>query len=69
MIGAPQMIDTVTINNSSFGRVLVSVIDSKAFPQKLCVVIGDRWFEFPVKVESIIFGVYLKIAFQPIYST
>ncbi|KAF8732768.1 hypothetical protein HU200_015105 [Digitaria exilis] len=44
-------------NNSSFGRVLVSVIDSKAFPRKLTVVIGDRWYEFPIKVESIIPGV------------
>ncbi|KAF8697619.1 hypothetical protein HU200_035807 [Digitaria exilis] len=41
-------------NNSSFGRVLVSVIDSKAFPRKLTVVIGDRWYEFSIKVESII---------------
>ncbi|KAF8701180.1 hypothetical protein HU200_033735 [Digitaria exilis] len=44
-------------NNNSFGRVLVSVIDSKVFPRKLTVVIGDRWYEFPIKVESIIPGV------------
>ncbi|RCV30986.1 hypothetical protein SETIT_6G140000v2 [Setaria italica] len=41
-------------NNNPFGRVLVSVIDSKAFPHRLCVVIGDRWYECPVRVESII---------------
>ncbi|CAN6251230.1 unnamed protein product [Urochloa humidicola] len=57
MVGAPQLVDMVTTNNNAYGRVLISVINSKAFPQKLCGVIGDRWFEFPVKVESIIPGV------------
>ncbi|KAF8724317.1 hypothetical protein HU200_008029 [Digitaria exilis] len=47
----------ITTNESSYGRVLVSILDSKAFPQKICVVIGDRWYDFPLKVESIIPGV------------
>lgn len=48
------MVDMIATNNNPFGRVLVSVIDSKAFPHRLCVVIGDRWYECPVRVESII---------------
>lgn len=57
MMGAPQLADMVASKKNDYVRVLVSVLDSKNLPAKLSVVIGDRWFEFSVKVESIIPGV------------
>ena len=57
MMGAPRLADMVASKKNDYVRVLVSVLDSKNLPAKLSVVIGDRWFEFPVKVESIIPGV------------
>ena len=51
LMGAPQLADMVASKKNDYVRVLVSVLDSKNLP------IGDRWFEFPVKVESIIPGV------------
>ena len=67
MVGATQMVDMVTSKNSPYGRVLVTVLDSKAIPEQLCVVIGDRWFEFPIEVDSIIHGVesYVEISNDP----
>ena len=64
MVGATQMVDMVTSKNSNFCRVLVTVLDSKAIPGQLGVVIGDRWFEFPIEVDSIIHGVesYVEIS-------
>ena len=58
------MVDMVTSKNSPFGRVLVTVLDSKAIPEQLGVVIGDHWFEFPIEVDSIIHGVesYVEIS-------
>ena len=67
MVGATQMVDMVTSKNSHYGRVLVTVLDSKAIPEQLGVVIGDRWFEFPIEVDSIIHGVesYVEISNDP----
>ena len=61
------MVDMVTSKNSPYGRVLVTVLDSKAIPEQLGVVIGDRWFEFPIEVDSIIHGVesYVEISNDP----
>ena len=61
------MVDMVTSKNSPYGRVLVIVLDSKAIPEQLCVVIGDRWFEFPIEVDNIIPGVesYVEISNDP----
>ena len=58
------MVDMVTSKNSLFGRVLVSVLDSKAILEQFGVLIGDCWFEFPIEVDSIIHGVesYAKIS-------
>ena len=54
MVGAPQLLDMVASHKNPFCRVLVSVLNSKNLPQKLSVVIGDRWIEFPIRVESIV---------------
>ena len=61
------MVDMVTSKNSPYGRVLVTVLDSKSIPEQLCVVIGDRWFEFPIEVDNIIPGVesYVEISNDP----
>lgn len=45
MVGAPQVVDMVTTNKNSYGRVLVSVLvlDSRAFPKNyvlLLVTVG-----------------------------
>jgi len=53
MVGATQMVDMVTSKNSDFGRALVTVLDLKAIPGPLGVVIRDRWFEFPIEVNNI----------------
>ena len=44
----------VASHKNPFCRVLVSILNSKNLPQKLSVVIGDRWIEFPIRVESIV---------------
>ena len=64
MVGATQMVDMVTSKNCDFGRVLVTVLDSKAIPGPLGVVIRDRWFEFPIEVNNINHGVesYVEIS-------
>ena len=58
------MVDMITSKNSLFGRVLVSVLDSKAILEQFGVLNGDCWFEFPIEVDSIIHGVesYVKIS-------
>jgi len=64
MVGATQMVDMVTSKNSLFGRVLVTVLDSKAILEQFGVLNGDCWFEFPIEVDSIIHGVesYVEIS-------
>jgi hypothetical protein len=52
MLGSTQIVDMETTRKSSFGRVLVAVLNPGLIPERLDVVIGDHYFELDFEVEK-----------------
>jgi hypothetical protein len=52
MIGATTKVDMITTRKSNFGRFEVAVLNTSIMPTQIDVVIGTRWFELQLQIES-----------------
>jgi hypothetical protein len=52
LLGATMSVDVPTSTNSDYGRIEIAVIDPALIPNKLEVVIGDRFYKVKMEVEG-----------------
>jgi hypothetical protein len=53
MLGATQSVDMISSLRNDYGHVEVAVLDADILPSSIeTVVIGDRVYSLPIKVEN-----------------
>jgi hypothetical protein len=60
LFGVTQDVDMVTTRASNFGRFAVAVLEPKAIPTKLDVIIGNRYFQLIFEVEPYLPNIGLR---------
>jgi hypothetical protein len=60
LFGVTQDVDMVTTRANNFGRFAVAVLEPKAIPTKLDVIIGNRYFQLIFEVEPYLPNIGLR---------
>jgi hypothetical protein len=60
LFGVTQEVDMMTTRASNFGRFAVAMLEPKAIPTKLDVIIGNRYFQLIFEVEPFLPNIGLR---------
>jgi hypothetical protein len=60
LFGVTQEVDMVTTRVNNFGRFAVAVLEPKAIPTKLDVIIGNRYFQLLFEIEPFLPNIGLR---------